>query len=54
MLLNTMWITEGNSTDQVVHDSGEITQRILSGLNIRKVITLLKLRLYLDKMVNLF
>lgn len=49
-----MWITEGNSTDQVVCDSGEITQRILSGLNIRKVITLLKLRLYLDKMVNLF
>jgi len=44
-LLNTMWINEGNSTVCVVQGSGEITRRILSGLNIRKFITLLTLLL---------
>lgn len=49
-----MWINEGNSTDQVLRGSGEIAQRILSGLNIRKFITLLALRLQIYKMANPF
>lgn len=56
-LLSAMWINEGNSTVWVIQGSGEIARRTLSGLNIRKLITLLTLvllRLYLDKMVNLF
>lgn len=63
-LLNTAWINEGNSTDQLLRGSGEIqgyfgkdtrkTQRILSCLNIRKFITSLTIRLEIYKTASPF
>lgn len=36
-LLNTTWINAGNSTVCIIQGSGEITQRILSGLKNQEV-----------------